>query len=294
MGGSLYSFSSRSLRAESEGYGKGDFSSTFKQVKEKKIHESMDPKKIRLREARDSDVHPLTFPIIFGMDVTGSMREVPKMLIKDGLPKMISNIIQRGVKSPALLFLALGDSAAGDNAPLQVGQFESGDAELDQWLTRTWPEGRGGGNAGESYIWAWYFAARHTATDAWEKRKQKGLLVTYGDEPPLMSISINEMREVMGIDIQSSIEAEKILREAQQKWEVIHIHFKDHGPMSRKWTELLGQKAIEVVDYNEIPNVVADLAKEYCSYYGPEESDIDTGAKQTGSPDGTYIPVKDR
>lgn len=285
MGGPTYSFASRSARADSLGYATKSASETFTQINEKRIHESMDPKNIRLRESRDSEVHPLTFPIIFGMDVTGSMQEVPHMLIKEGLPKMMSDIIQSGVTSPAVLFLALGDSAAGDKAPLQVGQFESGDAELDQWLTRTWPEGKGGGNTGESYLWAWYFAAKHCQTDAWDKREEKGLLVTFGDEPCVDSISVTEMREVMGLEIQVPLKAKELLQAAQEKWNVFHIHLTDHSDTPKHWKDWLGQKLIEVRDYHDIPTTVARLAKENCSYCSKQESSSPTVWEEPKGPD---------
>ena len=131
------------------------------------------PSKALLRESRDSTSNPNSLPVIIALDVTGSMRTIPHSLVKEGLPNMVGNMIQRGVTDPAILFLGIGDHTC-DDAPLQVGQFESGDEELDLWLTRTWLEGHGGGNNGESYLLAWYFAAKHTITDAWEKRGQKG------------------------------------------------------------------------------------------------------------------------
>jgi len=273
MGGSFYSFDSRTERSFSKGYTTKDAGDLFEQIKKRKIHESMDPKNIRLRESRDSTVHPATFPIIFGMDVTGSMKQIPHELLKDGLPKMISGIIQRGVTSPALLFLALGDSQV-DDAPFQVGQFESGDAEMDLWLTRTWPEGGGGSNDGESYLWAWYFAAHHCVTDAWEKRNQKGLLITFGDEPCLKMISASEMTSVMGIE-SGAHTAEDLLADAQDKWEVYHIHFKGHRPTPQHWKDWLGQNLIEIKDHHEIPAIVARLAEKHCSYCsGAEPTDV--------------------
>jgi hypothetical protein len=147
MGSSTYSYSDRSSRAKSSGYYDKPASDVFTQSKKREIHESMDPKKITLRECRDSEAHPFTVPIVLTLDVTGSMHDIPKDLIKDGLPSMMSSMIQNGVKDASLLFLAVGDHEC-DKAPLQVGQFESGDSELDLWLTRTWLEGGGGANAG--------------------------------------------------------------------------------------------------------------------------------------------------
>lgn len=287
MGGTSYSFESRSLRAASEGYFTKSAADTFTQLKEGKVHESMNPKTIRLRESRDSEVHPFTYPIIFGMDVTGSMGEVPKMLIRNGLPDMVSKTIQRGVESPAILFLCLGDSQAGDRGPLQIGQFESGDKEMDMWLTRCWPEGGGGSNAGESYLWAWYFAAYHCQTDAWDKRKEKGLLITFGDEPCLHQISQREYREVMGEDdipkgLQFPLTAEDLLKKAQEKWNVFHLHFTDHRSTPNHWKEWLGQHLIEIPDHTEVPNVVARLAVENCSYCGKNARPTPDAGKEEG------------
>jgi hypothetical protein len=135
----------------------------FEQNRKRKIHESMDPKTIKLREARDSAEHPNVFPVILGLDLTGSMGSIPVYLIREGLPHIMGKLIQKGFNDASLLFVGVGDHE-NDDAPLQVGQFESGDDELDTWLTRTWVEGGGGGNAGESYLLAWYFAAKPTIT----------------------------------------------------------------------------------------------------------------------------------
>lgn len=153
MGSSTYSYSDRTFRAKSAGYYDKPADDVFTQSKKREIHESMDTKKITLRECRDSEAHPFTVPIVLTLDVTGSMHDIPKDLIKDGLPTMMSGMIQNGVKDASLLFLAVGDHEC-DNAPLQVGQFESGDSELDLWLTRTWLEGGGGANAGRFQYFA--------------------------------------------------------------------------------------------------------------------------------------------
>jgi hypothetical protein len=271
MGGPSYSSKGRFARAESRGYAKKSIYENFTQSKVKRIHESMDPKKIRLRESRDNTDNPKTFPIIFGMDVTGSMGDVPQMLIIDGLPKMISKIIQKGIESPALLFLAIGDSQVGDSAPLQVGQFESGDLQMDTWLERVWPEGGGGGNPGESYLWAWYFAAKHTVTDAWDKRNEKGVLITFGDEPCLDEIRPVEMKEVMDIEIGQSMKREELLKAAQDKWNVFHIHLSERRAVYPTWREMLGQNLIMCDDYRKIPDIIAKICIDNCSYCGADK-----------------------
>jgi len=150
MGHSSYSYSDREIRSKSLGYDtvtKATADTVFKQNKLGMIHEEMKPSKALLRESRDSETHPNSVPIVVALDETGSMGDIPIHMVKEGLPKMVSKIIQNGVPDPQILFLGIGDHEC-DSAPLQVGQFESGDAELDLWLTRTWNERGGGANAG--------------------------------------------------------------------------------------------------------------------------------------------------
>jgi hypothetical protein len=258
MGGSSYDFSARSTRSAT--YAVKSLADTFEQSKTRMIHESMEPKAIKIREARDSAVHPNTVPIILGMDVTGSMGIIPHNLVKEGLPKLMSSIINGGVPDAALLFIAVGDHIS-DRYPIQVGQFESGDEELDMWLTRTYLEGNGGGNGGESYSLVWDFADRFVVTDAWEKRKQKGFIFTFGDEPihPVIPASfINATYENAGAE--GSVTSEELLRKIEEKWNYIHIHI-NHGYRSQSaengLRDLLGEHLIVTQDYTKIPEIIA-------------------------------------
>lgn len=260
MGGTRYDLGARLSRAAAAGYGSKSASEIFTQNSLRMAHESMNPNGITFREARDSEVHPNTVPIILGLDVTGSMGHIPHELIKEGLPKLMGGIIQGGVPDPALLFLGVGDHEC-DRYPLQVGQFESGDEELDMWLTRTYIEGGGGGNAGESYLVAWYFAAFHTKTDAFEKRGQKGLLFTVGDEPGLKTLPASAIKEIMGSG-QNTYTHLELLAEAQKRYDVYHISVLHSGQAINadvEWKELLGQNCLSIEDHREIPNVIKKI-----------------------------------
>lgn len=265
MGGSSYSFLSRRVRAESSGYHTKSANEIFEQNVKRMIHESMEPKKAIIRESRDSVTHPNSVPIILALDVTGSMGRIPHYLVKDGLPNMMANIIQRGVLDPQILFLAVGDHEC-DRYPLQVGQFESGDEELDLWLTRTYVEGGGGGNSGESYSLAWYFGANHTVTDSWEKRKQKGFIFTIGDEPCLRSIPNNVINEIMGVKPQASFTDKELLERAQEQYNVYHLHIMEGSAGQRSlgyWKEMLGDNCIQINHHQDVSKVLADIVVEH-------------------------------
>jgi len=260
MGGTRYDMDARFDRARKEGYASKSAGEIFTQNAKRKAHESMNPYRISFRESRDSEVHPNSVPIILGLDVTGSMGHIPYDLIKDGLPKLMGGIIQGGVPDPALLFLGIGDHEC-DGYPLQVGQFESGDEELDMWLTRTYIESGGGRNAGESYLLAWYFAAFHTRTDAFEKRNQKGLLFTVGDEPCLKTLPASAIREIMGTG-QQTFKHTELLQEARKRYDVYHIsvlHSEQAVRADRGWRDLLGQNCLSISDYRDVPNVIKEV-----------------------------------
>jgi hypothetical protein len=261
MGSTSYSFESRSLRSESMGYFKKSADDIFEQNRKRVIHESMEPSKALLRESRDSEVHPLSVPIILALDVTGSMGKIPHDLVKDGLPTIMQGIIQRGILDPQILFLAIGDHEA-DRYPLQVGQFESGDLELDTWLTRTYIESGGGGNAGESYLLAWYYGAMHTVTDSFEKRGQKGFLFTIGDEPCLSSLPANVVNGLMGQKPQAAYKATDLLEMAQEKYNVFHLHVMEGSAGKRSlpyWKNLMGQNCIQVDNHTDIAKTIAEI-----------------------------------
>jgi len=261
MGNSSYSSSDRTIRAASMQYHTKTVNEIFTQNVERKCHKDMDPKDVLKRECRDSVAHPTAVPVQLYLDVTGSMGHIPHSLIKDGLPTLMGSLIQNGVQDVALMFGCIGDHE-NDRVPLQVAQFESGDAELDMWLTRSYLEGGGGGNAGESYLLAWYFAANHVSTDAFEKRKQKGFLITIGDEPCLRNLPVTAVKGVMGDTAvgQGNFTREELLAAAQEKNHVYHIQINHRARgCDTAWREMLGNNLIEITDYKTISKVISDL-----------------------------------
>ena len=98
-----------------------------------KIDTKYDPRLIRVRESCDSADHPVTTPIIIGLDVTGSMSDLLDVTAKR-LGEMVKDIIERQpVEGPQIMFCAVGDSRC-DRSPLQVTQFES-DIRIASQLT---------------------------------------------------------------------------------------------------------------------------------------------------------------
>jgi hypothetical protein len=175
----------------------------------------------------------------------------------------MDKIIPNGIKDPQILFLGIGDHEC-DNSPLQVGQFESSDDMLDKWLGYVYLEGGGGGNLGESYLLAWYFAGYHTSIDCFEKRAQKGFLFTIGDEPVLKQVPKSYLKRIMGDGQYEDFSADKLLAKAMETYNVYHIHISETSAGSRpetvnSWKQLLQDRLLIAKHHNDVAQIIADV-----------------------------------
>jgi hypothetical protein len=226
---------------------------------------TLDPKQIKngLRESRDSSINPASTAIIVGLDVTGSMGMIADAIARDGLKTLFAEIYDRKpVSDPHVMFMGIGDALC-DAAPLQVSQFE-GDIRIADQLVDLWLEGGGGGNASESYTLPWYFAGMHTAIDCFQKRGKKGYLFTIGDEEPPEVLTRAELEKVLDARVQRDLSSTELLDLASRQYEVFHViveqgnHCRMGGLPSvlKKWTALLGQRALRLNDYTKLPEVI--------------------------------------
>lgn len=234
-------------------------------------HATMDPKATAgpkspfvgavMRESRDSDDHPKSLAIGVFFDVTGSMHEIPKVL-ETKLAGLMKLLLQKGyVADPQVLFGAIGDAQAGDNVPLQVGQFES-DVTMDDNLTNIYLERGGGGGREETYELAHYFFARHTATDCWEKRQKKGYFFTIGDEGFYPKIRKGDVLRLIGDTLQHDLSTEEVVKELQERYHVFHIIAEQgsypHNPgIEGLWQGLLGQHVLKLEDSANVAELIA-------------------------------------
>jgi hypothetical protein len=227
-----------------------------------KMKAAFDPAQIRLRESRDSAENPASTAIILASDVTGSMGQIAEVMIRSGLDTTMREIYDRApVTDPHVLVMAVGDAEC-DSAPLQATQFEA-DIRLAEQLKDLWIEGGGGGNGGESYHLAWYFAALKTSIDCFEQRAKKGYLFTIGDEPILPGIGKSDLRRVFGDGAKADLPSADLLAMASRSYEVFHIAltnvgFARHGmpAVLSTWTPLLGERVIQCDDHSKIAEVI--------------------------------------
>ena len=240
--------------------------------KETKMRDEFNPAKMKLpREACDSALSPHSRGIIFAEDVTGSMDRYLLNLIQKQFPRLITQTYESTSFNPHIMFMGVGDVAAGDDAPLQVTQFET-DLRMLEQLERIYLERGGGGNRFESYSLPWYFAGKHIRMDCWDKRKEKGFLFTFGDEEPTPSLSQREIKEVFGNNDtlqQRMITAEDCLELASEKFNCYHIilhgGYYNHYPDSviRGWRKLMGGHVCDLRDHECLPELISTILKMY-------------------------------
>ena len=254
MGHGSYTASDWEKLKESKGISSSSSANNI--FKSRSMDDKYNPRLFQFRESCDSNDSPLATPIIIGFDVTGSMGYLAEEIAKNALNKTILNIYDKNpVTNPHVLCAAIGD--VKDNAPLQVTQFEA-DVRVVEQLMDLWLEGAGG-DSPEDYNLLWYFADRHTKTDAYEKRNKKGFLFTIGDATVHSFISSEGLKKVFG-DNESLKSNKELLQNVQKKYEVFHIVTKNIAVV-QDWEQYLpGHVAyISVTNIRYISEVIISL-----------------------------------
>lgn len=242
----------------------------------RKLDKDVDPAKMKagLRESRDSDDNPLSTPIMLFTDVTGSMGHLSKEVLS-AMDLVCTELYDRKpVTDPHILTGAIGDALAGDSAPLQATQFEA-DIRIADQTRKLFIENGGGGNFGEGYALAWFFAGMKTSTDAWEKRGKKGFLFTVGDEPCLgskgmigksygrghadgIAITPAIAKQLFDLDIERDMSAEECYDLAAQKWEIFHICVNRNyeAGVRDSFGSILGDRLLWLQDTAVLPELI--------------------------------------
>jgi hypothetical protein len=236
------------------------------------LHEHLDPKKYS-KIGENSYTQISTFsrsPIVFGLDVTGSMGEWVK-IIYDKLPMFYGQVIQQKyLEDPSISFCAVGDSD-WSIAPLQVSTFSQG-LEIDDQIKKLFLEGGGGGNGKESYELLAYFYLNKVNL----QNCQFPFLFITGDEIFFEKITSKALKKVLNIDqndennennnnneinIDLELDSVEIFKKLCAKYNVFHIRKSYSDPktekiMAKKWADAIGKERILDV---ETPKACIDV-----------------------------------
>ncbi len=257
-----------------------------------KVHPTLDPHGVYFRESRDSDEHPRSRAVAVWLDGTGSNKAQAEIVFRH-VPELMGLLVRRGyVSDPQVLFGVIGDYHAGDELPLQIGQFES-DNRIEIQLGNAVLEGGGGGGIQESYELALYAMARHTAVDCFEKRGEKGYCFIVGDELPYPQISRSAVQAVFGEDLQADLSTRDIVREVQERYELYVIiparaHHGREARMLQGWAEYVGQNVLRIEDADQI---VARIAAEIGANEGRDHAAVLADLRDAGADEHTLVLI---
>lgn len=201
------------------------------------LQDKYNSKFIEKRESFDSEDSPESTPVILGFDCTGSMGWLANEIAQNSLNETITKILStKVVTDPHMMCAAF----ANYDAPLQVTQFEADIRVVEQLLELY----ISGWNKYSYDALLWYFAAKHTKTDCWEKRHKKGILIGIGDEicgRGQYSIPAETIKSVFDDEVDHDISEDDIWGEASQKYEIAHIvvgnERRVEGDAYQSWTE---------------------------------------------------------
>src|SRR3989338_4755532 len=116
---------SQASRARTQARSNAPQQQVFEQQSIGCLHESMSVLGLIVREARDSEEHPTSVPIIWNTDGTGSMNLIPQLLATKVFPDFM-DLVLTVEPHPQVLFGTFLDYHDGSGAnSLQQGQFES-------------------------------------------------------------------------------------------------------------------------------------------------------------------------
>ena len=186
------------------------------------LQEKYDPRFINVRESRDSEDSPESTPIIIAFDVTGSMGYLAAEIAKNSLDRTITELYDKQpVTNPHVMCAAI--TSPDWEGSLQVTQFEADIRVFEQLLDLK--IGFGGNRYSYDSL-IWYFAAKHTSIDSYEKHGRKGFLFVLGDE--ICGAESGEkltQDQISGIfnDQSKDLSLRNLLYLASEKYEIFHI-----------------------------------------------------------------------
>ena len=215
-----------------------------------------------MRECVDTEEHPNTIPVIFGLDVTGSMGSSLEKVAKQ--IDLIMNKLYKEITDVEFMIMGIGDLYC-DTYPIQISQFES-DIRIAEQLEKVYFERGGGGNRWESYTAAWYMGSRHCKLDCW-KRNKKGIIITLGDESINPYLEKNALARVTGDNLQADIETKELYKEASEKFDIYHVVVTDGGSsygwheldIKTSWPKYLDSEHLKYVTIDNLAEIVSTI-----------------------------------
>lgn len=221
-------------------------------------------------------------PIVVCVDVTGSMRQYPKLIFEKLciLYNEIMYFLPEDVKKEfEISFSAVGD-ANFDKAPLQITDFAKG-KELDSNITSLYPEGGGGEDPDrrchESYELAAYYYAEKTEL-VQVLSDYRPIFFFISDETFYGKVSKDHVKKLIGDDLENDMESDEVFSRLRSKFAVYNLRKSyprstEDPWIEQTWKETIGiHNVVTMSDPTRVVDVIIGIvAKKIGKYQEFEE-----------------------
>ncbi len=232
MGGGYY-------ERDDNSYSNDNYSEAQVQIAKDDLHPDLNPKNFQDESLKSAG----RTPIVFAVDVTGSMGEWVK-IIYEKFPMFYGQLNMREYAfDPTVSFCAIGDAECS-KVPLQISNFSSG-LDIDLNITKLFLEGGGGGNLRESYELAAYFYLEKCILNFHEFP----FLFITGDEAFFNEVTIKNVQKTFGNKISQNMNSREVFKTLKDKFNIFHLRkkFDDDNKekgMYRQWSDTLGHERV--------------------------------------------------
>lgn len=236
MGGDYYDREVISVGASTTGYSEVAAQNVGKTSS---LHSSLDPK----RWKDEPLVCDKANPIVFALDVTGSMGDWSK-IIYDKMPMFYGQLImQKYLTDPSISFCAVGDYTS-DKAPLQIAEFGQG-KEIDQLISKIYLEGKGGGGYTESYEFPAYFYLKQVEL----QNSELPFFFITGDESYYEEIGPQYIEKHIGLIEKNKVSSHDVWEGIKKKFNTFLIKKTYKKPnfeksIKKQWIAALGEERV--------------------------------------------------
>ena len=235
-----------------------DYNDDHNRVYEEKI-EALPPPKEKVLITKSK------FPVVIAVDVTGSMREYPKMIFEK-LCMLYNEVLyflpKKLKKEFEISFAAIGDAYC-DEHPIQITDFAK-EGDLDKNINSLYPEGGGGGQTMETYeLIAYYYNTRCKMPNI--AKGIKPILIFIGDEGYYPKINRGFIERYIGDPPETDLISKEIFKELKEKFDVYILRIKyqytdDEVKINNKWIDALGnEKVIILKDPRRVVDTILGL-----------------------------------
>ena len=226
-----------------------------------RVHDTLNPWKVKVRESRDSDEHPDSTAIAVMFDVTGSMGSIPVTLQKK-LPELLGLALAQGLcPGPA-------DPVRGESAmrPVTGSRCRSGSSSPTTAWTKIWKisSSRAVAAASAPNPTSWRCIsspATRTSTAGPSTAARVTCSSSATRWPTTRSITARS-GAVIGDGLQQDIPTAAIVKELRERYHVFYIlpqgaSYGGDATILGFWRKLLGQNVLELEDPEAVCETIA-------------------------------------